>query len=416
MKSSGFLLLALFILSAPLSASGRNDEEPRRTLLIYSDLSAGSPRRNLESAVSGFMKIHPDIAVDIRVFDHDSYESETEAFLEAGSPDVFLWSGGYRMLAAAKSGLLTDISDIWEEEGLYERMASSVQGMRAGGRQYGIPYGFYHFGIYYRKDLFQEAGLFPPVTLDDLTALCAKLVKKGITPFAIGTRNSWPAALWFEYLNLRINGYSFHQDLVSGRISWLDPGLDRVFSIWRSLTGQGFFLSGHETLSWIDALDLMMEGEAAMYLTGSFAESALEETGGAENYGFFPFPLINAETGLYEVAPTGSLHIPAAAAHPDEARLFLGYMAGSGAQKRMKGSSLSPRNDLEGLTGSPFATAGYSLLSEADGVVPFLDRAFTPGISPAVMEGMKDFLLQPGREDEIRRRLEAIRTGQDNPE
>ena len=43
------------------------------------------------------------------------------------------------------------------------------------------------------------------------------LKKNGITPITIGTKFLWTAGGWFDYLNLRINGYQFHMDLTAGK-------------------------------------------------------------------------------------------------------------------------------------------------------------------------------------------------------
>ena len=37
---------------------------------------------------------------------------------------------------------------------------------------------------------------------------------------------------WFDYLNLRINGYQFHMDLTAGKVSYEDPRLDATFAAW----------------------------------------------------------------------------------------------------------------------------------------------------------------------------------------
>ena len=41
----------------------------------------------------------------------------------------------------------------------------------------------------------------------------------------------WPAASWFETLNLRINGLDKHLALMEGQMSYLDPALAPVFDM-----------------------------------------------------------------------------------------------------------------------------------------------------------------------------------------
>ena len=61
----------------------------------------------------------------------------------------------------------------------------------------------YQWGVYYRKDIFEELGLEVPATWDDLLQVSAALKENDIAPFTIGTKYLWTAAGWFDYLNLR---------------------------------------------------------------------------------------------------------------------------------------------------------------------------------------------------------------------
>ena len=72
------------------------------------------------------------------------------------------------------------------------------------GKQYGIPYDLHVVGFWYRKDLFQQAGISaPPTTVDELNADVAKLKAAGITPISIGSKDRWPDAFWWEYFAVR---------------------------------------------------------------------------------------------------------------------------------------------------------------------------------------------------------------------
>ena len=73
-----------------------------------------------------------------------------------------------------------------------------------GGKQYGVPYDLHTVGFWYRKDLFAKAGHHQPA--DDLTDLksdIGKLKKAGIAPIAVGSKDRWPDAFWWEYFALR---------------------------------------------------------------------------------------------------------------------------------------------------------------------------------------------------------------------
>jgi len=61
------------------------------------------------------------------------------------------------------------------------------------------------------RDLFEKAGIKgEPKTWDEFLDACKKLNESGVAPIAVGARDSWTLAAWFDYFDLRINGYAFH--------------------------------------------------------------------------------------------------------------------------------------------------------------------------------------------------------------
>ena len=57
----------------------------------------------------------------------------------------------------------------------------------------------------------------------------------GLDPFAFGDAEGWPAMGIFDILDMRMNGYRFHQDLLAGRERWTDPRVEAVFVRWVTL-------------------------------------------------------------------------------------------------------------------------------------------------------------------------------------
>ena len=56
-----------------------------------------------------------------------------------------------------------DISDLWEDPAMAD-LASTKGAMTLDGAQWGVPYTYYQWGVYYRKDIFEELGLEEPAT------------------------------------------------------------------------------------------------------------------------------------------------------------------------------------------------------------------------------------------------------------
>jgi multiple sugar transport system substrate-binding protein len=110
-----------------------------------------------------------------------------------------------------------DITDWWEA-GDYEGLESVRGAMTQDGRQWGVPYTYYQWGVYYREDIFNELGLSEPATWEEEIANCQVIVDSGRACYTIGTKFLWTAGGWFDYLNMRTNGFDFHMALARGEV------------------------------------------------------------------------------------------------------------------------------------------------------------------------------------------------------
>ncbi len=193
-----------------------------------------------------------------------------------------MWCRGIQVTAwrpSSRRVCSKDVTDVWKANNLDDQLKSAVKSMEIDGKKWGIPYSYYQWGIYYRKDIFEKQGIQPPKTWAELLAACEKLKKAGITPFTIGTKALWPTGGWFDYLDLRVNGFEFHMDLTAGKIPYTDPRVKAVFTKWAELVKPGYFIENHAGLDWQDAIPQMVQGKAAMYLMGNFAVAPMKDGG-----------------------------------------------------------------------------------------------------------------------------------------
>ena len=378
-------------------------------LIINTDLSPSTVEAWTQ-AIDGFKAENPDIEVSWNNFDHEAYKTAIRNFLTAddGAPDIANWYAGNRMAPFVEAGLFEDVSDVWEEYGLQGSLQSSLASMTMDGKQWGLPYTYYQWGIYYRKDIFADLGIAVPTTWDELMAAQDTLLANDITPFTIGTKYLWTAAGVFDYLNLRTNGYEFHMDLTSGKIPYTDPRVVQVFDNWQQMR----FIDNHAALDWQQGLTPMVNGEAAMYVMGNFAVNPLREAGLTnDQLGFMPFPEITPGIPMAEDAPTDTIHIPAKAKNKANARKFMAYLARAGVQTRMNASlGQLPVNSSSSVPADdPFLVAGFDLLSNAYALAQFYDRDAPAAMAKAGMEGFQEFMVKPERKERILERLEKAR-------
>lgn len=402
-KLSRLALAAMFGASWVVAQAG--------TLVLNTDASDPMPKAAFEAMVKGFEAENPDIKVKINVFDHEGYKTSIRNFLTAQPPDLITWYAGNRMAPFIEAGLIEDVSDLWVKEGLSETLKSAEASMTVKGKQWGVPYTYYQWGIYYRKDIFNKLGISEPKTWQELLAASAKIKAAGMTPFAIGTKQSWPTAGWFDYLNLRVNGYKFHMELTSGKVAYTDKRVTAVFDKWDELVKPSYFLANHASFTWQEALAPFVKGEAAMYLIGNFAVAPMKEAGlKNEQIGFMVFPTIDPAVPRAEDAPTDTLHIPMGAKNKVDARKFLAYAARATTQTQINGIlGQLPVNKNSTVPEDPFLKLGFAMLSSATALSQFYDRDSLPEMAKVGMDGFQQYMVKPEQRESIIKRMEQVR-------
>jgi multiple sugar transport system substrate-binding protein len=380
------------------------------TIVINSNASDPAPRRAWESVVEQFRRENPSITVRLNVYDHESYKKSLRNWLTSASPDVVFWNVGHRMRQLVAPGLLADVSELFTPEMKAAVGPAALAQVTVAGRQYGVPVSYYHIGLYYRRDLLEAAGIArAPRDWADLLAACTRLRQAGLEPIAIGSRDLWPTAAWFDYLNLRINGYDFHMQLMDGRVAYNDRRVRAVFARWRELLERGCFQRHHASMSWQESQALMNRDRAAMTLIGNFMVASLPPDV-RDKTEFAPFPTVAAGIGRYEEAPMNSLHIPARARNPDGAKRFLAFVLRPEVQERINRALLQiPVHRGARIAEDRFLHAGRRLLEQADNLTQYFDRDTSEDLAAIAMKGFQEFMLRPDRLDAILANIERAR-------
>jgi len=404
-----FKPVRLALASAALMACGLS--AMAGDLVINTDASDPAPKAAFEALVKGFEKANPDVKVKVNTFDHEGYKTSIRNFLTANPPDLATWYAGNRMAPFVNAGLFEDVSDVWAKEGLNESFKSASASMTINGKKWGLPYTYYQWGVYYRKDIFAKLKIAEPKTWEDLVKASATLKSNNITPFAIGTKATWTTGGWFDYMNMRVNGYEFHMDLTAGKVPYTDKRVQAVFDKWDDLVKPGYYLANHASYQWQEALPAFVKGEAAMYLMGNFAVAPMKEAGLTEaQLGFMQFPEITKGVPKAEDAPTDTIHITSKAKNKVDARRFLAYMAKPEVQTEMNTIlGQLPVNKNATMPKDTYLKAGFSMLSNAYALGQFYDRDAPAEMAQAGMNGFQQYMLKPQDRQAILERLEQVR-------
>ncbi len=383
-------------------------------LKIFLDTSNPAPRATMEAMIARFGEANPGLNIETTVIDREAYKTQIRNFLTADAPDVATWYAANRMAPYVNAGLFEDVSDVWADPEIGEKLASTKGAMTIDGKQWGVPYTYYQWGVYYRKDIYEELGLAEPANFDEMKSNCQAILDSGRKCYTIGTKFLWTAGGWFDYLNMRTNGFDFHMQLANGEVKWTDDRVKATFANWRELLDMGAFIDNHQTYSWQESLPFIVNGEAAAILKGNFAVAPLREAGLDDSkLDFYQFPEITPGIALAEDAPTDTFHIPANASNKPAAKAFLKFMASESEQTVINnGENLGqlPVNASASIDDDKFLKEGFEMLSSNSpgGVAQFFDRDFPAEMAAEGMQGLQEFMVFPDNLDDILKRLDKV--------
>ncbi|MBW4705683.1 MULTISPECIES: ABC transporter substrate-binding protein [unclassified Micromonospora] len=373
------------------SGSGSDSKE----VSLGSNQSDPQPKGVIAKVMDGF-KTSSGITASINTVDHNTYQENINNYLQGKPDDVFMWFAGYRMRFFAAKGLAGDISDLWGKlSGYSDAFKKASTG--DDGKQYFVPSSYYPWAMFYRKSVWKQHGYQVPTTLDQLTALSAQMKRDGLTPIAFADKDGWPAMGTFDILNLRINGYQFHIDLMAGKEAWTSDKVKKVFDTWAGL------LPLHQPDSlgrtWQEAAQSLQQKKSGMYLLGLFVA---QQFGNDEqdDIDFFTFPEIDPAIGAKALdAPIDGYMLARKPKSEANAKKLLEFVGSKEA------ADITVKNDPTTLVANSGAdTSGYTalqkkaaeLVGSATEIAQFLDRDTRPDFaSTVIIPALQQFIKNP---------------------
>jgi glucose/mannose transport system substrate-binding protein len=160
------------------------------------------------------------------------------------------------------------------------------------GNIYSVPVNIHRSNVlWYNPRILAENKLAVPATLDEFIAALEKLSSTSIIPLAMGEQ--WTAMHLFETILLASLGPEKYSGLWTGKTNWNGPEIRKALENYEKVLR--YTNSDSSTLSWQDAAQLVVNGEAAFNIMGDWTEAYFKELGKTPrvDYGWAPVPGTN---------------------------------------------------------------------------------------------------------------------------
>lgn len=393
--------LLLLLLSSPVLAAA----EPRSLTLAFM-ITSGAQRSAWLDIVDSFRAANPDIHVTNLVYAQEDYKQRFDTLLQQRQVDLAFWFAGHKLTQLIANGTVQPLDTLLTGEQWAQVEPAVLRALRQSGQYWALPVSYYPWGLLYRRSIFAALGLREPENWPQFLLTMQQLQYGGMVPIAVGAKSGWPAAAWFDYLNMRLHGALFHRQLLAGRVGCRDARLEVTLQAWQQLLGAGMLLAESPQLDWQAVLPYLYHGRVGMVLTGSFVLAHIPRAI-RQDLGFFPFPDMGTRVPRGEDAPLDVLVWPTGSQHALEARRFASFLFSRPDLLARYGDSAY---QLAPLRHGPapkdaIMRQGKAWLRKAERLSSFFDRDAVPLLRERALPAFRQFLTPPHDRQQLQRSL-----------
>jgi len=317
---------------------------------VFSWWTGGGEAAGLEAMIEVFGAEYPDVEfVNAAVAGGAGTNARAvlASRLQAGDPpDSWQGHAGQELIGTyVAGGQIEALNDLYEAEGWIDVMPETlIPLISQDGDIYSVPVNIHRANVlWYNPTILEENGVEVPTTMDEWFAAMDTLQAAGVTPLALGEQ--WTQMHLLETVLLGTLGADAYDGLWDGSTAWdsaeVTTALDNFAKV---LT---YTNSDAASLSWQDASQLVINGDAAFNVMGDWAEGYFRELGSEPmvGYGWAPVP---GTVGVFQFL-SDSFTLAVGAPHPEGAEAWLkiaGSKAGQEAFNPVKGS-ICARTDCD---------------------------------------------------------------------
>ena len=270
----------------------------------------GPEGQSIQAVLDGFKAKNPDVTIKYKSA-KDPGQALSTSVQGGNPPDLaalpspglmkdFADRGALKPIEFAKSDIAANFSQDWINFGTVD------------GKLYGLFFkGANKSTVWYNVHSFEDAGVEPPTTWEDLLAGAKTISASGTPAYSIGGADGWTLTDLFENIYLRTAGPEKYDQLSDHEIPWTDPSVKTALTEMGKVLGDTKNIFGGTTGALQTDFPTSVTNvfqptnpKAAMVFEGDFVPGVAKGQTTAKpttDYNVFPFPSVDGKGGDYVV-------------------------------------------------------------------------------------------------------------------
>lgn len=241
-----------------------------------------------EAAAEQLQDVWPGLAVDVEVSDATEFATKVSTAMQGGQgPDIITTRAGEGYFRPyAEADMFVPLAD--HVPAIADIPEGTLGQVSFDGEVLAVPFASQVWVFYYNTQIFDEHGLTPPETWDDLIAICDTLKEADVTPIFVPAREGWVLSGYVDCIGATYLGDDYAAKLIAGEVRFTDEKFVSLLTKIKEL--QPYFQEGYVGNNVPDMDAAFQTGQAAMILYGGWGANTYAEQAPDLQFDFFLSP------------------------------------------------------------------------------------------------------------------------------